>query len=70
MIFNLINDPFERADESMIPFQTYNQLYFIIPAQVAVKQWIESFEAFPPRQKSSSYNIDQILDKLMKAGKK
>ena len=64
LVFNLRSDPFERADESGMPFETSNQLYFIIPGQVVVSKWLESFKEFPPRQRPASYNIDDILRKL------
>ena len=28
-------------------------------------EWLESFKAFPPRQKAASFTVDQIVEKLM-----
>ena len=65
-IFDLRADPFERGEESFkygdwfvehVPFQ--------YAAQAIVQAWLESFEEFPPRQKSASFTIDQIVEKLM-----
>jgi arylsulfatase len=64
LVFNLRSDPFERADESALPFETSNQLYFIVPGQVIVAKWLESFKEFPPRQRPASYNIDEVMQKL------
>lgn len=47
-----------------MPFETSNQLSLIIPAQVVVSKWMESFKEFPPRQRPASYNIDAIVEKL------
>jgi hypothetical protein len=44
--FNLRNDPFERAEESGLPFQTVNQLFFIVPAQTVVARWLSTFKEF------------------------
>jgi arylsulfatase len=34
-------------------------------AQAVVHEWLESFKTFPPRQKSASFTIDQIVEALM-----
>ncbi|HEV2566561.1 MAG TPA: arylsulfatase [Microvirga sp.] len=65
--YNLRNDPFERADESGMPFQTANQLFFIVPAQAVVAKWLSSFKEFPPRQTPASFNIDDVVEKIMSA---
>jgi hypothetical protein len=31
-----------------MPFQTPNQLFFIVPAQAVVARWLSSFKEFPP----------------------
>jgi arylsulfatase len=67
---NLRNDPFERADESAMPFQTSNQLFFIVPAQAVVAKWLSTFKEFPPRQKSASFNVDAVVEKIMDAAAK
>lgn len=64
-VYNLRSDPFERADESGMPFETSNQLYFTVPGQAAVAKWLSSFKEFPPRQKPASFNIDAVMGKLM-----
>ena len=64
MVFNLRSDPYERADESVMLFETSQQLYFIVPGQVVVAKWLESFKEFPPRQKPASFNIDAVLQKM------
>ena len=66
-VYNLRADPFERADESAMPFETSNQLYFCVPGQAVVGKWLESFKEFPPRQKPASFNVDDVVEKLTAA---
>jgi arylsulfatase len=41
----------------------------LIPAQAIATQWIESFKEFPIRAKPASFNLDEVVEKLMpKAG--
>ncbi|HEX5471240.1 MAG TPA: arylsulfatase, partial [Lacipirellulaceae bacterium] len=59
-------DPFERGPESF----KYNDwqvehLFAMYGAQAIVHQWLESFKEFPPRQKSASFSVDQIVEALM-----
>jgi arylsulfatase len=68
--YNLRNDPFERGDESGMPFQTSNQLYFIVPAQAVVAKWLSTFKEFPPRQMPASFNVDAVVQKIMDAAAK
>ena len=41
------------------------QMFFFVPAQVVVAQWLETFKEFPPRQRPASFNIDEVMRKLM-----
>ena len=62
--FNLRADPFERGDEAAQHLDGYTQLYFIVPAQAVVQKWLSSFKEFPPRQKPSSFNMDDVVEKM------
>ena len=62
--FNLRSDPFERADESIFPFES-TVPFFIVPAQAVIAKWLESFKKFPMRQRPASFNIDQVVEQLM-----
>jgi len=68
-MFDLRADPFERGEESF----KYND-WFVehVPlqygAQAIVHEWLESFKAFPPRAKSASFSVDQIVEALMPKG--
>ena len=68
-VFNLRMDPFERAD---ITSNTYYEWlmannYIIFAGIQVVQPFLDSFNEFPPRQKASSFTIDQAIEK-MKAG--
>jgi arylsulfatase A-like enzyme len=65
-IFNLRTDPCERADITSNTYYDWvlDHLFVIVPAQAYVGQFLESFKEFPPSQKSASFGIDQVLDKL------
>ena len=65
-MFTLRGDPFERADEEGIGYDAWRieRLFALVPAQAYVAQWLESFKAFPPRQKAATFGIDQVMDKL------
>jgi arylsulfatase len=38
----------------------------VVPAQAAVAEFVETFKKFPPRQKPSSFSVDQIMEQLQK----
>lgn len=66
-IFNLRADPFE-AGEISIKYDLWmiNDANFVMyAAQPIVGKWLESFKEFPPRAKSASFSIDQVVDALM-----
>jgi arylsulfatase len=65
-IFNLRTDPFERAD---ITSNTYwdwfiDHAWVLVPAQTYVAQMMATLAEFPPRQKSASFSLELVLEKL------
>jgi arylsulfatase len=65
-LFNLRTDPYERAT---ITSNTYwdwyfDHVYLLIPMQAYVGKFLESFKAYPPRQKAASFTIDQVMESL------
>lgn len=65
-IFNLRTDPYEMAD---ITSNTYwdwifDHVFILVPAQGAVARFLESFKEYPPRQKASSFGVDQVMEKI------
>ncbi len=65
-IYDLRADPFERGDESFryADWQTQH-LFAMYAAQSIVHDWLVSFKEFPPRQKSASFSVDQVVEALM-----
>jgi arylsulfatase len=64
--FDLRSDPFERADESFKYDQWFVENIFLqYSAPPMLMQWLQSFKEFPPRAKSASFTIDQVVEKLM-----
>jgi arylsulfatase len=37
----------------------------LVPAQILVGKWIESFKEFPPRAKAASFSVDQVVESMM-----
>jgi arylsulfatase len=65
-MYNLRMDPYERAD---ITSNTYNDYvlrrsFLVVPTQQIVGQFIATFREFPPRQRPSSFSVDQVMQKL------
>jgi len=65
-IFHLRRDPFERADfNSQVYWQwAMNHIPYLYLAQAVVKQQIDDFVKFPPRQKAASFNLDSVMEAL------
>ena len=51
-----------------MPFETSNQLYFLVPCQAVVGKLLETFKEFPPRQRPSSFNVDAVVERLTAVG--
>jgi arylsulfatase len=62
-MFNLRLDPYERADITSNTYYdwTIQRAFLIVPAQAMVAQFIETFRDFPPRQKPSSFSVDEVM---------
>ena len=43
-------------------------IYFLVPAQAYVGQFLATFKEFPPRQKAASFSLDQVMETLLTAG--
>jgi arylsulfatase len=67
-ITDLRADPFERAADEGIGYHDWSahRMFLMVPAQAGVAQFLETFKEFPPRQKSASFTIDQVLQKMLK----
>jgi arylsulfatase A-like enzyme len=69
-MFNLRRDPFERADDSSNTYWDWliSHEYLIYAMQAVVATQLTEFEAFPPRQKAASFNLDAVMRQLEDAG--
>jgi arylsulfatase A-like enzyme len=69
--FNLRTDPYERADITSNTYYDWllDHAFMAIPAQAYVAQMLQTFAEFPPRQKSASFNLDQVIAKLQETAK-
>ena len=70
LIFNLRRDPYERAYFTSNTYYDWliDRVYFLVPAQQYVGDFLATFQEFPPRQKAASFSIDQVLEKLQTGG--
>ncbi len=68
-IFNLRRDPFERADESANVYWDWvlDHVPVIYAAQALTAQQMQTFAAFPPRQRPASFNLDSLMRKMQEA---
>ena len=64
--FNLRTDPFERAADTSNTYWDWvlDHAFMAMPAQAIVGEFLQTFLAYPPRQKAASFTIDQVLEKL------
>jgi arylsulfatase len=67
-MFNLRMDPYERADITSNTYYDWllQHAFLAVPAQALVGQFIETFRDYPPRQKPSTFNLDEVLEKMQK----
>ncbi len=66
IVTNLRADPWERyPDESMLYGKWWGQqLWTMVPAQVTVAQFLETFREYPPSQASGTIGIGRMLEAL------
>jgi arylsulfatase A-like enzyme len=67
-MFNLRMDPYERADITSNTYYDWvlRHSFLAVPAQAMVAKFIGTFKEFPPRQKPSSFSVDDIMEQLSK----
>jgi len=66
LIFNLRQDPFERAQHEGIGYERWwlDHVFLLAPAAAYVGQFLQTFQEFPPRQRPGSFTIDRALESL------
>ena len=65
-LFNVRSDPFERGDiDGSLYYSKWaaDRMFMMVPAQAIVGEFLKTFEQFPPRQRPSSFSIDEALEK-------
>jgi arylsulfatase len=45
------------------------RMFAIAPAAAYVGHWLQSFKAFPPRQKPGSFNLDRVMETVMSSSR-
>ena len=65
-LFNLRQDPFERADHETIGYSIWRaeRMFMLTPGAAYVGKFLGTFKEFPPRQKPGSFNLDRVLESL------
>ena len=68
-LFNLRRDPYERADITSNTYYDWalSRAYALVPAQAYVGEFLETFKAYPPRQKPASFSVGGQMEALEKA---
>lgn len=66
LIFNLRRDPYERAYRTSNTYYDWliDRIFFLVPAQQYVGDFLATFQEFPPRQRPASFSIDQVMERL------
>jgi hypothetical protein len=65
-LFNLRTDPYERADITSNTYYDWfiDHAFVMAPAQAYVAHFLATFKEYPQRQKSASFNLDEVLEKM------
>jgi arylsulfatase len=68
-LYNLRSDPFERAENEAIGYAQwfFDRMFAFVPAQTIVKEFMQTFVEFPPRQKPASFSIEQADEQITQA---
>ena len=68
-IFNLRRDPFERAEHESFGYDKWRleRTYLVTPGAAYVGKFIDTFKAYPPRQKPGSFNLDRVMESLQQS---
>jgi arylsulfatase len=65
-LFNLRTDPFERADVTSNTYYDWfiDNDYIALAANIVMKQFLDTFVEFRPRQEAATFTIDHAVKKL------
>jgi arylsulfatase len=69
-MFDLRADPYEQADITSNTYYDWllDHAFLLVPAQQYVGEFLATFKEYPPRQKPSSFNLDDVMEKLQQGG--
>lgn len=69
-IFDLRADPYEQADVTSNTYYDWmlDHAFLLVPAQSYVGTFLETSQEYPPRQRPSSFNLDDVMTKLREGG--
>jgi arylsulfatase len=45
----------------------FRHIFLLVPAQAFVGEFLATFKQFPPRQKSASFSLDQVVEQMLHA---
>jgi len=64
-LFNIRSDPFERGEEGSLFYDKWfaDRVFLLVPAQMMVAEYLQTFAQFPPRQRPASFSIEQALER-------
>jgi arylsulfatase len=70
LIFNLRRDPYERAYFTSNTYYDWliDRVFFLVPAQAFVAQFLSTFQEYPPRQKAGSFSLSKVLEVIQESG--
>lgn len=65
-MFDLRADPYEQADITSNTYYDWllDHAFLLVPAQQYAGNFLATFKDYPPRQKPSSFNLDEVMEKL------
>ncbi|MCK8496916.1 hypothetical protein [Myxococcus fulvus] len=68
LAFILRADPLERSDDA-VGYQAWliDHAFYFVSTQQAVARFLSTFREVPPRQRPSSFSVDQVLERLEQA---
>jgi arylsulfatase len=66
LMFNLRRDPFERSQHNSNSYYefVFDHVFLIYGMMAIVQAQIDDYVKYPPRQKPTSYNLDEVMAKL------
>lgn len=69
LLFNLRRDPYERAYFTSNTYYDWmlDRVFLLVPAQLTVRNFMQTFLEFPPRQQAASFSIDQVMEQMESA---